>query len=121
MGAELHVRKWMTSKRSQEAYVLIDHRNSPGITHEYLAKTGIKNAPVVGAGQTFESAVVVCHGCQGDIILNPGRTRERAWCRQHDAYLCDNCDARRTVSGICKPLTQMMEELFNKLSKSVAV
>lgn len=107
----------MRTKRSREGYLLIDHRNSPGITPEYLMVNHI-GGPAVGAGVTYESAVCGCHGCQGDIILNPNRTRERPWCMKHDAYLCDNCDARRAAAGgECKPLTQMMEELWNWLCK----
>lgn len=107
----------MQTKRRHEAYLLIDHRNSPGITPEFLRRNRI-DGPAVGAGVTFESAVTVCHGCQGDIVLNPNRTRERAWCMKHDAYLCDNCNARRAASGgSCVPLQQKMDELWNKLMK----
>lgn len=106
----------MKSKRSNEGYICIDHRNSPGITGEYLAQHNMKETPLVGKGQTYESAVLTCHGCQGDIIINPARTRDRAWCRVHDAYLCDNCDARRAAAGgICKSLSQIIEDLWNKL------
>lgn len=107
----------MRSKRSNEAYILIDHRNSPGITPEFLRANKL-DGPAVGAGVTYESAVTVCHCCQRDIILNPNRTRERAWCMLHDAYLCDGCDAARTVAGgSCVPYTQKIETLWNWLQK----
>lgn len=106
----------MLSKRSREAYILIDHRNSPGITPEFLKANNI-DAPAVGAGMTFESAVSVCHCCQRDIILNPNRTRERAWCMLHDAYLCDECDVARTSGTDCVPFEKKLSQLWDKISK----
>ena len=107
----------MLRKRDQEGVLLIDHRNSPGITPEFMRANNL-DGPAVGAGITYETAIVVCHGCQGDIVLNPNRSRERAWCMSHDAYLCDNCDARRAAAGgTCIPLRQKLEELWNELMK----
>lgn len=107
----------MRTKRSSEGYLLIDHRNSPGITQEFVARNGI-DGPAVAAGVTYESAILTCHGCQGDIIINPNRSRDRAWCMSHDAYLCDNCDARRAAAGgECVPLRQKLEQLWNALMK----
>lgn len=104
----------MRSKRADEGYVLIDHRNSPGISQEFVAANKL-DAPAVGAGQVFESAISVCHCCGGDVILNPLRTRDREWCRQHDAYLCDNCSLLRKVNGSCVPLRQKLNTLFERI------
>jgi hypothetical protein len=105
----------MKTKRSQEAYVLIDHRNSPGISEEFV-KANRLDAPAVGAGQTFESAMAICHSCGGDIILNPKRTRDREWCMEHDAYLCDRCALRRKLTGSCVPLQKKLVEIFNRIT-----
>lgn len=105
----------MLSKRSQEAYVLIDHRNSPGITHEFL-KVNNLDAPAVGSGQVFESAMTVCHGCGADVILNPNRSRDREWCMVHDAYLCDRCALWRKLTGSCTPLKERLHRLYQRLT-----
>lgn len=106
------------NKRSNEAYVLIDHRNSPGVSPEFIAQNNLQNvAPVVGPGQVFESAMVVCHGCGADIILNPNRSREREWCMVHDAYLCDACGLRRKQTGECKTLKQQFADAYDALQK----
>lgn len=105
----------MSSKRSQEGYVLIDHRNSPGITPEFLAANRI-DAPAVGAGQVFESALSVCHGCGAQIILNPNRSRPREWCMVHDGYLCDSCAVTRKLTGSCVPLRERMYRIYKKLT-----
>ena len=106
----------MKTKRSGEAYILIDHRNSPGISHEFVAKNKL-DVPAVGAGQVFESAMSVCHCCGGDVILNPNRTREREWCMQHDAYMCDRCALTRKLSGSCLPLQKRLLNIFNWLTR----
>jgi len=106
----------MKTKRTDEAYILIDHRNSPGISQEFIHQHKL-DAPAVGAGQVFESAVVICHSCGGDVILNPNRSREREWCRVHDAYLCDACALRRKLTGSCVPLRQRLVEIFRCLTQ----
>ncbi len=105
----------MRTKRSNEAYVLIDHRNSPGITPEFLRANKI-DAPAVGSGQTFESAMDICHGCGTQIILNPNRSRPREWCMQHDAYLCDGCGLTRKLTGDCTPLKERLYQIFRRLT-----
>ena len=106
----------MRTKRSDEAYILIDHRNSPGISHEFVAANNI-DVPAVGAGQVFESAMATCHCCGGDIILNPNRSRPREWCMQHDAYMCDRCGLTRKLTGSCVPLTKRLTEIFKRLTR----
>jgi hypothetical protein len=101
----------MRTKRTNEAYVLIDHRNSPGISQEFVHKNRL-DAPAVGSGQVFESAIVVCHCCGGDIILNPNRSRQREWCMVHDAYLCDRCALTRKLTGECVPLQKKLFDIF---------
>lgn len=108
----------MKTKRSAEGVILIDHRNSPGLSEEFMRENKL-DGPAVPAGHTFESALIVCHSCQRDVVLNPNRTRERAWCRKHDSYLCDFCDARRAASGgECISAEQKIEELFKQISKT---
>jgi hypothetical protein len=106
----------MRTKRSDEAVILIDHRNSPGISQEFVQRNRL-DVPAVGAGQVFESAITVCHSCGGDVILNPNRSRDREWCMVHDAYLCDRCALRRKLTGSCIPLRQKLVELFNRLTR----
>jgi hypothetical protein len=101
----------MRSKRAAEAYVLIDHRNSPGITPEFVLANNL-DAPVVGAGVTYESAMAVCSHCGADVILNPNRSREREWCRTCDAYICDGCALLRKLGAAHKPLMQVISEIY---------
>lgn len=101
----------MKTKRSEEAYVLIDHSNSPGITPEFVHANNL-DAPAVGAGQVFESAVAVCNHCLADVVLNPNRTREREWCYTCDRYICDACGAAKKAGAGCVPAEKKIADAF---------
>jgi hypothetical protein len=103
----------MQSKRSQENYVLIDHRNSPGLTE---AQTHSAELPP-GAGRgVFEAPGITCSHCQKGIILNPLRNRDRAWCRGCDRYICDDpCGiAYKASGGVCRTFKQLVDELYEQ-------
>lgn len=104
-------------KRSQEGYILIDHRNSPGISTDFVSRHNL-DAPAVGPGQVFESAMKMCHACGTQMILNPNRSRQREWCMQHDAYLCDRCALTRRLTGSCIPLWKRLESIFKRLTRN---
>lgn len=108
----------MKTKRSQEGYVLIDHRNSPGISPEFIAKNKL-DAPAVGAGVTFESALSVCHHCHADVILNPNRSRERGWCWACDHYICDACNAAKQAGAPCMPFKAKFARFYEKLIRGL--
>lgn len=106
----------MKSKRSKEAYIMIDHTNSPGLTAEFAVANDLP-CGVVGS-RMMESAMVVCHICSADIILGGDRSRMMAYCPRHDAYSCDNCVKTEHETGV--PHTtyqQKLEEIYNALSK----
>ena len=96
----------MRSKRSQEGYLLIDHRESPGVSADLVHRSG-KDAPVVGKNATFESATITCSHCQAVVILNPLRTRPRNYCAKCDHYVCD----RPACLTECLPLKKVLDDL----------
>lgn len=102
------------SKRSQEGVVLIDHRNSPGISEEFVRRNKL-DCPAVGAGKTYESATICCHSCSRSVVLNPNRSRERAYCWVHDAYLCDQCAAAQKAGAVCVPFRERMYRFYLKI------
>lgn len=104
----------MSSKRRHEGYLLIDHRDSPGVPHEILAATG-KVWPQVSKGQTFESATVTCAHCNTIVILNPNRTRERGYCQKCDQYVCDNPGCSQDCRSFVKLLDNLQEQAFHNL------
>ena len=104
----------MTTKRSQEAYVLIDHRNSPGITPEFIRANKL-DVPAVGAGKMFESAMNVCGHCGANVILNPDRSRQREWCFYCDKYICDSCGAAKKAGAVCDPIGKKLADAYETL------
>lgn len=92
----------MKTKRSHEGYLLIDNTNGPGVSADMLAelerRAGKKAmVPSVAAGKRLEMPLLTCSHCEQGLIVNPMRTRERAYCRKCDHYICDACDLIRKV------------------------
>lgn len=74
----------MFSKRSLEGELIIDHRVGDGVP---------------GLPRLFERAIATCSHCQAGVVMNPQRTRSRAWCHTCDRYICDTCEALRAAPG----------------------
>lgn len=95
--------------KPREGLLIIDHRNSPGVSDELIRAAGFA-APAVGAGCIFESPVIMCAHCGTPVVLNPNRSRPRGYCRKCDAYVCDNpaCNAE------CAPFSKTIDDLQEK-------
>jgi hypothetical protein len=110
----------MSSQTSREGYVLIDNRESPGFTPEEAFAAGRgKIAKHVGAGAFFEGATETCGHwpCGRMVIKNPDRVRARGYCPKCDHFVCDQCEAERVRTGVCKPFKQGLDELREQLAK----
>ena len=102
----------MTSLRSHEGYMLIDHSNSPGLSDALVTRQGLPP----GSGRIkFESATFTCSHCETVVILNPNRTRSRGYCPRCDHYVCDNCEVERVAAGgACYPFKAKAYDAINK-------
>jgi len=109
----------MTSKRSHEGVILLDSRDTPGLTDAEVVSQGLP----AGAGKgLFEAPTYTCSHCQRVVILNPKRNRERAYCTGCDHYICDDCGVRRAaLGGQCKTFKQIMEEAEAAVLKGTEV
>ena len=105
----------MISKRSQEGWLMIDHRASPGLTEADAVAAGLK-PKLLAEGALYESATYTCRHCQRIVIMNPERTRERGFCRKCDAYICDECTAALSV-GECIPFEKIADDVLNAAAK----
>ena len=106
----------MASLRRHEGYLLLDHRESPALTEQELRAVTPVLPPGAGRG-VFEAPTITCSHCQVVVVINPSRTRERAYCAKCDHYICDTCGRVMTRTGICRPFTQIADELLAKASK----
>jgi hypothetical protein len=84
----------MFSKKSRDGEIFVDHRASPGIPPDIARRLGY--APEqVAEGTVFEAPTLGCTHCGSNVVLNPLRTRERAYCMSCNSYICDWCEAAR--------------------------
>lgn len=105
----------MKSKRSLEGYLLIENRHGPVLTEEQIFRdTGRRGVVGAGVRGTFEAPTLTCSHCNTQIVVNPGRTRDREYCRKCDHYVCDECSLQLKLSGECRPLRPMMDEARTK-------
>jgi len=106
------------TKRSGDNYLMIDHRESPGITEEQAAHAGHGTLPV-GRGMVFEAATKRCGHCPAQIIMNPLRIRERGYCPKCDHYLCDACESVRVATGVCRPWQKVIDDFIDAGAKGL--
>jgi hypothetical protein len=103
----------VNSKRRHEGYFQVDHSASPGIPDE-LMPVGLP----AGSGRgNFEAPCYTCNHCQKVVVLHPARTRDRAWCRYCDHYICDPCGAILARTGKCLPYTNFIELVQERNSR----
>ena len=83
----------MTSKEQRAGYLLIDNRFAP---------------PELGIVPFLETATHTCSHCHRQIPKKP----EIGYCCKCDAYLCDRCAVEATVTGECRPIAKVFDELL---------
>jgi len=107
----------MVGKRRHEGYLMVDHRSIEGVPDALVVAHGLP----VGSGRgLFEAPTYTCSHCQTVVVMNPARTRERAYCRGCDHYLCDGCGATRAANGgLCKTFNQIADEIISAAEKSI--
>lgn len=94
-------------KPFHEGYIMVDHRASPG-------------TPEVPEGTLFEAATMHCSHCGTVVIINPGRTRDRANCTKCGKYVCDSCAVEMKQPDYThKSYQQKNQELYDSLTSKV--
>jgi hypothetical protein len=88
----------MSSERDLEGYMMIDHRDAPPVPDWMLRQAGLPSS--MGRGLA-ESATYTCKHCCAVVVLNPDRSRERAWCRAGKHRICDACAVTYARTKIC--------------------
>lgn len=81
----------MSSLRDKEGYLMIDHRQSPGIPADMARQIGL-DPKLCGEGKLLEAATLTCSHCKSVVMKNPLRQRARANCLKCSHYICDFCD-----------------------------
>ncbi len=108
----------MKTLTSGGGYLIIDHKESPGLTPEDVAKS--PGAIAVGAGQFFETDTKICSHCSRQVIIEI-RTKgaQPAVCPKCHAFICKRCDKLRMKTHECIPMLKRIEEAVNISQKFV--
>lgn len=109
----------MPSLKQHAGYLVIDHRESPGLTQADVAH--LPDAIPVGAGELLERDIKMCSHCQRQVVLEPLRVRARGYCPKCDHYICDGCEAIRVKTGACVPMAKVVDQAQEQLEKSLTV
>lgn len=99
------------SKRSKEGYLMLDHRASYAPVPDEMLRAS--NLPTAAGKGLFETATYTCSHCQYVVVMNPQRTRERAYCRTCDSYICDGCGEAKKNGKACRTFAQIVDEAMN--------
>jgi hypothetical protein len=78
------------SKRSLEGFLLIDHSAS--------------------GGPRIELPTLTCSHCHRQVIVNPGRTRDREYCASCDHYICDSCGVAKKQGASCRTMNRILDD-----------
>lgn len=104
----------MRRLQDQEGYLVVDHRNSPGVSDEMAAAVGMP----VGAGRgVFETPTFTCSHCQRAVIMRPDRTRGRNYCRKCDHLICDGCANAMHQTGVHKTFEEVIGDYLESAEK----
>src|SRR5712664_2984744 len=96
---------------------MVDHRASPGLSEKDALALGY-HPTQVKEGQVFEAKTNHCNHCGTVVMINPLRTRDRAYCQLCNKYICDNCGiTQRLPDYVHKTYNQQLEEGHSFLSK----
>lgn len=87
--------------KEKPGYLFIDHRFSPGLGGD------------LAGGTLFETDTLTCNHCKIVSIKNKDRTRERGECFKCNQYLCDNCAIAFKITNICRPFSQVVDDLLD--------
>jgi hypothetical protein len=102
----------MKSQRRREGLLTIDHRAGIGM--------GAKADTALGHGTLFEAPTYTCSHCQRVVVVNPDRSRDRAYCRKCDHIICDQCEAQRVAAGWeCIPFEKVADDMLERATRNL--
>ena len=105
----------ISNKQLHEGYLMVDHRASPGLTEEQAITLGY--GPSAAHEKLYEAKTNPCSHCATVVIMNPQRTRDRAYCQACNKYICDNCGiSMKLPDYVHKTYLQLQEEGLTVLS-----
>lgn len=68
-------------------------------------------------GKRTQLVTKKCSHCPVTVIIRPERTRARGYCPKCDGFVCDACELRRVITGVCRPWRQQLDEWRDAVAK----
>ena len=103
--------------KQREGWLLVDNRHA-AVPMEVIAASGQRNV-VGGSARLLEVATLTCSHCQTQLIRNPERMRDRAWCSRCDKYVCDGCKYIVDKTGVCVPMAKFIEDEATRIERAL--
>jgi hypothetical protein len=102
----------MSKINDLEGYLLMDHRDSPGVPDEMVKLAGLPE----GAGRgLFECPIYTCGHCQKGVPVVVGAfgTREKRYvCSKCRHVLCLDCARAKALTDVCDPFESKIERML---------
>lgn len=107
------------SLSSHSGYLIIDHKDSPGIKPEDIPERLRSSTQPVGAGQVYETDVQHCTHCQRAIVLYIVNKKNdiRDYCSYCHHYICRSCAKILKITGKCIPFKQVFDKANDQAQK----
>lgn len=108
----------MRSKRSNEGELFIA-AGPIGIPEGFnISVPGLLDCPIVAPNKQEEFPTYCCKHCHVTVVMNPLRTRARAYCLGCDHYICDRCEVARLVNG-CNQIEKVFDEIMEDHARNL--
>lgn len=70
-----------------------------------------------GTPRHFEADTYTCSHCNGVVVMNPQRVRERYKCKGCNHHICDGCTAKHVAGAPCKTFWQQVNEDLERVAR----
>jgi hypothetical protein len=92
--------------------MLILTDNEPrGLGYMEIDQRAVPAALPPGVQRHFEADTYTCRHCEGVVVMESMRKRERYKCSGCSHHICDGCAAKRVTGEPCKTYAQYVDEL----------
>ena len=103
----------------REGYLMIDNRAGPGLPEGMERLLGLAPGEFDRKG-LFEAATYTCPHCQAVVVIEPKRTRERAFCASCDRRVCDDCGKEMEMTRQCRSAIRRAEQEMDRAARGLA-
>jgi hypothetical protein len=104
-----------------EGELTIDHRNSPGVPADMLAKVGL---PAEAGRGLYHAPIYTCGHCQRGVpvIVGAFGAREKRYvCRGCSHVICEGCAREKALTGVCVPFEAKVHAYLESVEKQEQV